>query len=213
MRVWSQIASAILRDGTRARLARALVVLLLIGSTAAAVALQANAAGRARDAAALHRPFEIRADGYVSSDACRSCHPTQYASWASSYHRRMTQLATPESVIGSFEHVALGQDSQYRLERQGDAFFVDIVGEQRYPITLLTGSHHMQIYWYETGNTRLLGQLPFAYLKADRRWVPRNAIFIEPPLVRSRDACNLPRDALRRKSCPDRLWTTSCSWS
>src|SRR5437868_5320188 len=54
---------------------------------------------------------------------------------------------------------------------------------ERHPVTLLTGSHHMQIYWYETGHDRSLGQLPFAYLKADRRWVPRNAIFLEPPVA------------------------------
>jgi hypothetical protein len=93
----------------------------------------------------------------------------------------MTQVATPETVLGAFEHVALGQASQYRLGRQGDDFFVDIAGDQLHPISLLTGSHHMQIYWYETGSSRSLMQLPFVFLKADQRWVPRNAIFIEPP--------------------------------
>lgn len=137
-------------------------------------------------AATMHRPVEVRGDGYASSDACRSCHPREYASWSNSYHRSMTQVATPQAVIGEFENTELGSTPHVRLERQADRFFMNIAGvrggpEQRYPITLLTGSHHMQIYWFETGSDRTLGQLPFVYLRADRRWVPREDIFIEPP--------------------------------
>jgi hypothetical protein len=47
-------------------------------------------------------PAEDLADGYVSSRACRECHADQYASWHDSYHRTMTQRATPESVFGDF---------------------------------------------------------------------------------------------------------------
>src|SRR4051812_38593332 len=39
-----------------------------------------------------HRPIQVRVDGYRSSDGCRACHPSQYASWHASYHRTMTQL-------------------------------------------------------------------------------------------------------------------------
>ena len=44
------------------------------------------------------RPLQVREGtvrsqhGYVSSNACLSCHPDQYSSWHRSYHRTMTQV-------------------------------------------------------------------------------------------------------------------------
>lgn len=48
------------------------------------------------------------------------------------------------------------------------------------PITLLTGSHHMQAYWVPSrlGN-RQIG-FPFIYLFEARRWVPRRDVFLYP---------------------------------
>ena len=37
--------------------------------------------------------------GYVSSQTCRSCHPGTYASWHKTYHRTMTQVATPATIV------------------------------------------------------------------------------------------------------------------
>jgi len=48
-------------------------------------------------------PTQVRTNGYTSSASCRSCHPSQYASWHKSYHRTMTQLAGPHSVMGQFD--------------------------------------------------------------------------------------------------------------
>src|SRR5687767_1100954 len=45
--------------------------------------------------APLHRPLEQPSDGYVGSDSCRICHADTYASWRHSYHRTMTQVASP----------------------------------------------------------------------------------------------------------------------
>jgi hypothetical protein len=36
--------------------------------------------------------------GYLGSDACAACHPGEHATWAATYHRTMTQRATPTSV-------------------------------------------------------------------------------------------------------------------
>jgi hypothetical protein len=64
-------------------------------------------------------PREGRPDGYVSSDSCRSCHPQQHDSWHGSFHRTMTQHATPENVRGDFTDTALHYDSKsYRLKRR-----------------------------------------------------------------------------------------------
>ena len=46
---------------------------------------------------------------------------------------------------------------------------------------MITGSHHQQIYWYATGQHRLLGQLPGAYLIAEQRWIPRRMAVLHPP--------------------------------
>ncbi len=67
------------------------------------------------------RPAQIAEDGYVTSSRCRACHPSQYASWRASWHRTMTQVATPNSVVGDFEDVTLqAYGRSYRLERRGD---------------------------------------------------------------------------------------------
>jgi hypothetical protein len=57
------------------------------------------------EAQVTSRPIQIAGDGYVSSQTCQGCHPSQYASWHRSYHRTMTQIATPESVVARFDSV------------------------------------------------------------------------------------------------------------
>jgi len=39
---------------------------------------------------------------------------------------------------------------------------------------MLTGSHHMQAYWVPSKYGNLQYSLPFTYVFADQRWVPRN---------------------------------------
>lgn len=41
------------------------------------------------------RPIQVPVDGFVGSDACKSCHVRNHRTWHTSYHRSMTQLATP----------------------------------------------------------------------------------------------------------------------
>src|SRR5262249_11941094 len=50
------------------------------------------------------------------------------------------------------------------------------------PIVITTGSHHMQAYWYSQplAGSRELGLLPFVYLAAEKRWIPRNSAFLRP---------------------------------
>src|SRR5213076_1978639 len=51
------------------------------------------------------RPIQIAEAGYASSQACQACHPAQYAAWHTSYHRTMTQVATPQTVATDFDRV------------------------------------------------------------------------------------------------------------
>ena len=139
------------------------------------------------------RPIEARPAEFVSSRACRACHPSEHASWDASYHQSMTQVATPESVRGEFEDVELRQGAWvFRLQRRGDAYWIDMpeldwsrqgpTGPRvQRKVVMTTGSHHMQAYWYGSGNTRVVGLLPFIYDLRIQRWVPRRACFLVPP--------------------------------
>jgi hypothetical protein len=181
--------------------------LLLVGAggaaLAAAVALASAYQRSAQQAAQIPegRPIEVRVDGYTSSQACRACHPDQYASWHDSYHRTMTQAASPESVLAPFDGRVVEMGHRYRLERRGDEFFAvsDDPGWQQAEvpeprderkIVLVSGFHHHQIYWYESGHGRQLGRLPFFYRIEEQRFAPFQAVFLakDLPLEFSGDA-------------------------
>ena len=144
-----------------------------------------------------------RDDQYVSSTECRSCHPGEYASWHESYHRTMTQLATPESVLGAFDGTTVRSDQlEYRVFEKNDRLWAEmpdpeelmyvVQGGKPTPlqeiprvereVVMSTGSHHYQTYWV-TGAKKygnLLQTLPLVYLRRDQRWIPREAAFLRP---------------------------------
>lgn len=141
-----------------------------------------------------NRPVRIAEDGYTSSTTCRACHPSQYASWSDSFHRTMTQVATPETARARFDGVSVGDVHGRPMQlstrqRQLWAAFDDPDWDGRgdapprieREVVMITGSHHQQIYWYATGQQRLLGQLPGAYLIDERRWIPRRMAVLHPP--------------------------------
>lgn len=90
---------------------------------------------------------------WVSSSACKSCHPGEHASWHRSWHRTMTQVASPETVLAP--NVPAG-------------------------VVLTTGSHHEQTYWVKNdkGELRLW---PFVWLKDERKLISRQDAFLRPP--------------------------------
>ena len=176
---------------------------------AAAVALLLAACGGRDDAgnaaaayqAALERAPHLGRpdDGFVGSDACQACHEEQHASWHDSYHRTMTQVATPASVKAPFDGITLeGRGARYLLRRDGDAFFVrDLaaVGDGAGPteaadrrVVMVTGSHHMQIYWIESpAAPREQAIFPFSYLLEAKRWIPRHDGFLSDPASQQLD--------------------------
>jgi hypothetical protein len=142
------------------------------------------------DDAPANRPIKVLAADYVSANSCRSCHPGNYASWHASFHRTMTQVAVPANFAAEMDGLDLtigGTD--YHVERKGKAYYVRgkphggsaaSFGKQQ-EIVLLTGSHHLQVYWTDTGAGRALAQLPFAYVIAEKKWVPMGDTFLQPP--------------------------------
>lgn len=110
----------------------------------------------------------------------------------------MTQVATPETAIPDFDGVSvaaahgrpmlLRQDG-HRLLAEFDDPDSPVPPDERPRIerrvTMITGSHNQQIFWYETGQQRLMGQLPGAYLIAEQRWIPRRMAVLHPPTQRT----------------------------
>ncbi len=140
--------------------------------------------------------------GFSTSNSCRSCHPSQFDSWRHSYHRAMTQLASPESVLGDFNNVTLDQAGhRYLLERRGDEFWVTVTANDlsrilssdpsgqspshELQILMTTGSHHYQVYWVAlkdpSSSHETLINFPFVYMLDDKRWLPREDVFMAPP--------------------------------
>src|SRR6185503_18883708 len=69
---------------------------------ATAQAFGAWARGSGADVDPANRPIQVSSDGYAAASQCRACHPSQYESWYGSFHRTMTQVATPRSVLAEF---------------------------------------------------------------------------------------------------------------
>ncbi len=141
-----------------------------------------------------NRPVEKLTAGYMSSATCRACHPGNYTSWHASFHRTMTQVAGPQTTAANLDGLELSHAGwDYRVERQGDAYQVrrrasgatagDFSAPQQ--IVLTTGSHHLQIFWLETGAARTLVQFPFAYIVAEKIWAPVIQTFMAPPEFKS----------------------------
>ncbi|MBI3867346.1 MAG: hypothetical protein HY299_02355 [Verrucomicrobia bacterium] len=142
-----------------------------------------------------------RPGGFVTSDSCQSCHPSQYKSWHDSYHRTMTQYASPESIQADFDQVRLRLGSEeMRVWREGSEFWAELPDpewkalKQGQPapgptpivkrrIGLLTGSHHMQVFWIPSaaGNQQII--FPFSWLIEDRRWAPVHSTFLRDPTM------------------------------
>jgi hypothetical protein len=100
----------------------------------------------------------------------------------------MTQRVSADTVLGDFDGVQLSvMGESYTLGHEGDSFWMEVrnpgspLEAIRRPIVMSTGSHHMQVYWYPTGKSRIIGQLPHIWLKEDERWIPRNSAFLRPP--------------------------------
>lgn len=151
-------------------------------------------------------PIAMRGEGFVTSNACRSCHPAEYSSWHDSYHRRMTQSADLARVAAT----QLRQGGRLHLETTGR--IVELFAKQgelwaRLPdpgvtsaaavgsyeasfqtaplrdlrVQLLTGSHHHQAFWVNGARQGELRALPVVYSIDEQRLLARRDAFLNPP--------------------------------
>lgn len=138
--------------------------------------------------AAANRPLVRPDDGYVGSATCRSCHPGEHASWHESFHRTMSQVASRETIVARFERLELDWFGKpVVLEWRGDTLWTRFErgGGQPAPVSRpieqITGSHHLQVFWYSTGEQRELAPLPMCYKIAEGIWLPLTTVFVLPP--------------------------------
>lgn len=160
-------------------------------------------AGLAPDSAAV--PTRLLDEGYVGSDACRACHPSNHESWSASYHRRMTQVATPDAVLARFEGATpMFEGVAWKLSAEPDGFHVQPVSALGQPaaskmrVALTTGSHNYQIYWLDVPGQTELAQMPLVWHLGEKRWVPRKSLFLEPPVDKTpSEAGRWPRTCMK----------------
>lgn len=108
----------------------------------------------------------------------------------------MTQIAAADTIQADFHNVALTNDGvRFTLSQKSNEFWVRMertvaaASGEAPPepldvrIGLVTGSHHMQVFWVpgDEGNTQI--GFPFTWLIPEKRWVPRNSTFVRPPDV------------------------------
>ncbi len=66
---------------------------------------------------------------YVTSRACRGCHPTEVDAWKGSDHDRAMEMATADTVLADFEDTSFDAGGEtWRFFRREDAFLVNTVG-------------------------------------------------------------------------------------
>jgi hypothetical protein len=140
------------------------------------------------------RPVEEAHGGYVTSRACKACHPEQYATWHRSYHRTMTQSASMDTMMGPVDGVVVSSRGRpFALSRRGKEVWVEMddpdwtgkdgeaprVSRQ---IVQSTGSHTEQFFWIASGRSRKLTLLPIMYRGLDeQRWASLDGCCISEP--------------------------------
>lgn len=142
------------------------------------------------------------AKDYVTSATCQECHAKQHSSWESTYHRTMTQEATPSTIQGNFDAKMIKVGGYPCIPgRQGDKYFMTVVhpswDEQEikagrdpqatplppailYSVDRVIGSHHQQVY-LSRGEDGAYHTLPMVWNIKDKRWITRKASFLAEP--------------------------------
>lgn len=135
-----------------------------------------------------NRPNAVAADGFLGSESCKKCHADYHQSWHESYHRTMTQVVSLSSAPDIIrDKVVEIQGLGYEFTNSDDDFFVELNdplrgGERaKRKLVMMTGSHSMQIFWYESDIKGTPSQLPICYLIHDQRWIPLRSAFLQPP--------------------------------
>ena len=142
-------------------------------------------------------PLDQGPEGYVGGASCKECHEGEFESWHDTYHRSMTQVVGPETVVADFDRVRLEHNEEvFKLFKRNDEYWVRITDRQpvitgdaqgmyeqgiELRLSLVTGSHHMQVFWLPAFHGNMQIGFPFTWLIKDQKWVPRESAFIRDP--------------------------------
>jgi hypothetical protein len=126
-----------------------------------------------------------RAD-YATSTTCRSCHPDHYESWHRTFHRTMTQEASPTTVRGRFDGkpVTYWGKTIRPYEEDGRFFFEYLdpaTGQRLRTLEILrtVGSRRYQQYLaLQPGSSGNYVRLEILWHIEDQRWVHMNGVFL-----------------------------------
>jgi predicted CXXCH cytochrome family protein len=183
---------------------RSVLLFVAVGTILLVVSASFTATDRVRlvKREALLRQSVPRSEnpGYVRSDRCLACHPSEYTTWHDSFHRTMTQVASPETVLGKFDGRELSLNGEkYVVGRDDRDYWVEMTDllwktqhhgqipanapRAKYPVRMLTGAHHMQACWLAVGPGNLQLLSPFAWLNEEQRWVPFHQTFLRDPAM------------------------------
>ena len=145
-------------------------------------------------------PRVVNHGDYVGAQTCVSCHQEQHKSWFASYHRTMTQIASPVAIQADFDgrELKLGQTT-YKLFMQGEQYWVrtpqpkwelnqDPVKIRDHPnppmsnqrIVMTTGSHAMQMFWISLEHSNSDLENPADARNDDLQHVENNALALFP---------------------------------
>jgi len=188
------------RDLAR-RVAWAVILCAGVGAVVATAAL-ARVERRAI-AADLARERDLHGGGYAGSGACRRCHQDHYRSWHRTFHRTMTQAASPDdvgAVLGDFSGDAQRSRQSYggvvaRMDRDASGAFRMTFASERNPtrppvvvmVSRAIGSRRYQQYLTRVGDAEY--RLPVAWHVEEQRWIHMNGAFLfaDPPFEENRD--------------------------
>ena len=146
------------------------------------------AAAPAMYRADLGTAFPHRSSPWAGSATCQSCHPDHYASWHRTFHRRMTQVATPASVLGAFDGrpVTFAGATMRPVREGNDYLFERLDGSgrvaDRQNVAFTVGSRRYQQYVVKARPGAASGnryRVPLLWHIAERRWIHLNGAFLD----------------------------------
>lgn len=104
--------------------------------------------------------FCTTVQAFTGSQACESCHASEYANWQGSHHDLAMQLPTQDTVLGDFNDASFIYNGiTSRFYRDGDKFMVRTDGEDgkltNFPVSYVFGVYPLQQYLLPLSRGRL----------------------------------------------------------
>ena len=121
-------------------------------------------------------PPSLDVPDYVGAAACAECHRAIYDAWQRSPHGRSMAVASPDTVLASFDGPPVTlSDGTVSFAREGDAFFMDIASRtshERRKVDLVLASGRQHQLYVVKGADGALTLLPVVWSTKVKEWLP-----------------------------------------